>query len=169
MKATYESLALPSQPADATVFDLKNQYAVKSGLDVTKIKMLLNKRPCSDLKTLKELLPEPAPTEVEFTLMIMPGASSPATPSTPAAASPAIELPDPTASAVPVSASTDPAPLSERAEARPESTPHAADTAKEMLSSDDFWADLKSFLVQRLKSEAEGERLLDVFAKAARP
>lgn len=167
MKATSEPLSLPSQPLDTTVLDLKNQYAAKSGLDVYKIKMLLNKRPCADLKTLKDLLPEPAPADVDFTLMIMGGFSSPAAPSTPAAASPAIELPDPTAKAAPIPASTDPAPLSERAEGKAESTPHPAETTKEMLKNDEFWSDLKAFLIQRLRDESEGERLAQLFKNAA--
>jgi len=166
MKATYEPLTLSSQPADTTVLDLKTQYSTKTGLDTRIIKMLYNKRPCGDLKTLKELLPTPTPDSVDFTLMIMGGAMGTSSPA--AAASPAIELPDPAAKAAPVPAPTDPAPLSERAEGLAETAAHADDTAGDMLKTDDFWSDLESFLVQRLKDESEGERLLTIFKKAAR-
>lgn len=151
------------------MLDLKNRYAAKSRLDVAKIKVLLNKRPCSDLKTIKDLLPDPTPATVDFTLMIMGTAQSPAAPSTPAAASPAIEIPDPTLKTAPAAASTDPAPFSERAEEYAETTSHTHDTSTEMLSSDEFWSDLQAFLVQRLRDEAQGERLVSLFRQAARP
>jgi len=37
---------------------------------------------------------------------------------------------------------------------------------KEVLRTEEFWGDLKGFLVQRLKDEAEGERVAGVFRKA---
>ncbi|PVH80963.1 hypothetical protein DL98DRAFT_515091 [Cadophora sp. DSE1049] len=37
---------------------------------------------------------------------------------------------------------------------------------KEVLKSEEFWADLKGFLTQRLKDEVEGERVWGVFKKA---
>jgi hypothetical protein len=38
-------------------------------------------------------------------------------------------------------------------------------SGKDMLGTDEFWDDLKGFLVQRLKDEDEGERLAKVFKK----
>lgn len=35
------------------------------------------------------------------------------------------------------------------------------------LETDDFWEDLKGFLIQRLKDEHEGERLAKIFREAA--
>jgi hypothetical protein len=35
------------------------------------------------------------------------------------------------------------------------------------LETEDFWDDLKGFLIQRLKDEGEGERLAKLFRKAA--
>jgi len=40
-------------------------------------------------------------------------------------------------------------------------------SGKDILATDQFWDDLKSFLVQRLKDEDEGKRLAAVFRKAA--
>ncbi|KAL2066657.1 hypothetical protein VTL71DRAFT_2729 [Oculimacula yallundae] len=37
---------------------------------------------------------------------------------------------------------------------------------KEALKTEEFWVDLKGFLTQRLKGEAEGERVWNVFRKA---
>lgn len=174
MKATWDTVTLPAQPADTTtVLDLKTLYARQTGCPVDKIKLLLNKRPCTDLKTLKDLLPHPLPATADFTLMIMgthlPATQTPATDPNTAASSPAIELPDPTtlhpAAAAPVPSPQDPAPLSERVEG---SVPaHGPETATAMLQSDQFWADLHDFLIQRLKNESEGERLLRLFKQAA--
>lgn len=163
IKASAETTSLPSQSPDTTILDLKTEYAQKANHDVSKIKLLYNKRPASDLKTLKELLPEPTPKEVEFSVMIMGGAgvASPAAPSTPA-----LEIPDPTKLPAKTQVS-DPAPLSEKAESLAQTTSSSGNNAADVLKSDDFWADLKGFLVQRLKDEAEGERLLGLFKKAS--
>ena len=40
-------------------------------------------------------------------------------------------------------------------------------SGKEVLETEQFWSDLKGFLVQRIKDEKEGERLAGVFRKAA--
>lgn len=164
MRASSESLSLSNQAADTTVLDLKTQYAQKAGLDISKIKLLYNKRPCSDLKTLKELLPQPTPKDVELSVMIMGGAAGASTPSasTPAASSPAIELPDPVAvPAAPAAPPSDPLPEQSG------DMPHAGESASEMLKSDDFWKDLQNFIVQRLRDESEGERLVAIFRKVA--
>ncbi len=39
-------------------------------------------------------------------------------------------------------------------------------SGKEVLGTDEFWSDLKGFLVQRLKDQAEGERVWGVFKTA---
>jgi hypothetical protein len=87
--------------------------------------------------------------------MLLAGASTPSQASTPAPASPAVKADD--SQKLP----PDSAPLSEHA------LPHAHDTASQMLQNDEFWADLKDFLVQRLRDEDQGERLVGLFRKAA--
>lgn len=37
---------------------------------------------------------------------------------------------------------------------------------KEVLKTEEFWGDLKGYLVQRLSDEGEGERVWNVFRKA---
>lgn len=50
----------------------------------------------------------------------------------------------------------------------PESQPAEAGigNGKEVLKTDEFWNDLKGFLVQRLKDDEEGERVWGVFRAA---
>jgi len=39
-------------------------------------------------------------------------------------------------------------------------------SGKEVLSTEEFWEDLRGFLTQRLKHQGEGEKTLDVFRRA---
>ncbi|UZP42279.1 hypothetical protein NXS19_010095 [Fusarium pseudograminearum] len=45
----------------------------------------------------------------------------------------------------------------------PEAAPEAQPTGAHALQTDEFWSDLKGFLMQRLKDEAEAERLSGLF------
>ena len=45
----------------------------------------------------------------------------------------------------------------------PEAAPEAQPTGSDALQTDEFWSDLKGFLMQRLKDEAEAERLSGLF------
>ncbi|KAM5351956.1 hypothetical protein ACJ41O_004679 [Fusarium nematophilum] len=45
----------------------------------------------------------------------------------------------------------------------PEAAPEAPTTGKEALETDEFWSDLKGFLMQRLKDEAQAEELSGLF------
>ena len=173
MKGASSPLVLDNQEANTTILDLKTHFATQSQTELSKIKLLYNKRPASDLKTLRELLPDPTPTSVELSVMVLGGAStpsgitSPPIASTPTAApsTPAVEVPDPTMRTK--AEQQDPAPLSEKAEMRAESAGTASGQA-EVLQSEQFWDDLKDFLVQRLRDEEAGERLLGVFRGAAK-
>lgn len=156
-----DQIQLPDQSPNTTVLDLKNHYAQKYSLDVSKIKVLLNKRPCTDLKTLKDLLSDPLPPQADFSIMLLGGASTSSPAPTPAPASPAQQVPDPQ------TLPPDSAPLSEHAQAEADIIPHAHDTATQMLQSDEFWTDLKDFLVQRLRDEDQGERLIRLFRQAS--
>lgn len=84
--------------------------------------------------------------------MVMGGAGSGGTPR---AQSPAVKGAD----------SRSPAPESEKANV--EAGGHAErETAKEVLRTEEFWADLKGFLAQRLRDEGEGEKLGLMFKEA---
>ena len=91
-----------------SIYEIKDQYAKQTSLAHEKIKVLFNKKPAADLKTLKEL---GVSGDVEFSLMILGGGGATPSGGTPKASSPAVEKADPADSAVTVEllvASTEP-------------------------------------------------------------
>lgn len=162
-----ETVALSNIALDATVYDIKSQYAAKTGLQQDKIKLLLNKKPTQDLKTLKDLGVD---KDVEFSVMVMGGSGT-----TPRARSPAVTekapTPVPPAASAPAAADPDKMDIDEKAPA-PESEKAAAevlpeaDGATAMLKTDEFWSDLQGFLSQRLRDEKQGEKLSKIFREA---
>lgn len=107
---------------------------------MSKIKLLYNKKPTTDSKTLKDLLGDAADTtkDVEFSVMVM-GGGAPGKAAPSPAASPAIEIP------------------------QPEMPVAQGPSGAELLQSAAFWDDLKGFLQQRLKDEGEAARLASLF------
>lgn len=156
-----ETVTIPNITLDSTIHDLKTQYASKTGLSQEKIKLLYNKKPAPDLKTLKDLGVE---GDVELSVMIMGGTGG-----TPRAQSPAVT---PASEKVPVVGGGDamdvdeksPAPDSEKATA--EAGQVVESSAQELLKGEEFWSDLQGFLSQRLRDEREGEKLVGVFRQA---
>lgn len=127
-------IKLTSQPLNTSILDIKTAVAEQASLLVDKIKVLYKKKPVADSKALKELLGDDE-TSVEFTVMVMGGA---------AAASPA---------ASPAAKAEEPA----------ESTNPAQGVSGEaVLATDEFWTDLRGFLLQRIRDEKITE---DLFAK----
>jgi hypothetical protein len=110
---------------------------------VDKIKLLYNKKPTTDSKTLKDLLGDAAESakDIEFTVMVMGGI--------PAGASPGIQSTEPSAA----SATT---PVAEG----------SGSSGKDVLSEDGFWIDLQGFLQQRIRDETEATRLSSLFRSA---
>lgn len=162
-----EIVTLSNIALDSTIFEIKSQYASKTGLQQDKIKVLLNKKPTQDLKTLKDLGIE---KDVEFSIMIMggaggtPRAQSPAVVEKTPAPAPAQPAPD-TGDKMDIDEKT-PAPESEKAAAEAEKMDTSADSAEAMLKTDGFWSDLQAFLTTRLKDEAQGEKLSKLFRQA---
>jgi hypothetical protein len=160
-----ETVTLSGIALDSTIYDVKTQYAAKTGLQQDKVKLLLNKKPTADLKTLQELGVE---ADAELSVMIMGGAAAPSSAtSTPAAE----EKASPVAADVPAPQSlesTTSAPNSERAQAEAgEAKPLVGpSTAAEFLRTDEFWSDLQAFLSQRLRDEDEAKLLAGVFKDA---
>lgn len=160
-----ETVTLSDIALDTTVYEVKTQYASKTGLQPDKIKLLLNKKPIQDLKTLKDIGVD---QDVELSVMIMGGATG----TTPRAQSPAVTeklsapaaaAPDPDKMDVDESG---PAPDSEKAAAEAGKLDSAEDSAASMLKTDEFWVDLQGFLSQRLRDEKEGEKLSKLFKEA---
>ncbi|KAK1074205.1 hypothetical protein LTR12_010801 [Friedmanniomyces endolithicus] len=168
MRGSGETIIVADLTLTSTIHDVKTSYAQQSGQPQDKIKLLLNKKPAADLKTLQELGVEGE--TVEFSVMVMGGGGS-------AATTPAVEKSEPVMSA-PGSApaggddkmevdSQTPAPASEKALAEADGKASAqGGTVVEMLKGEEFWADLKGFLAQRLRDEGEGEKLAEVFREA---
>lgn len=159
-----ETTTIPEISLDTTIHEIKTQYAAKANLQQDKIKLLLNKKPAGDLKTLKDLGVEGR--DVELSVMLMAGATAAASS---AAATPREQSPAAVAATTAASPSDpmdiDPktsAPESEKAAAEVKEYPGESTAARE-LKSEEFWADLKGFLSQRLRDEKEGERLVGLF------
>ena len=164
-----ETVTISDLTLTSTIHDVKTQYSQKTSQLQDKIKLLLNKKPAADLKTLQEL--GVSGENVEFTVMLMGGGGA-----TPSATTPAVEKSDPGIAAPVVPAAKEdkmevdsqaPAPESEKAQAEAESKPDAqASSAREILKTDEFWSDLKGFLGQRLRDEGEGQKVVTLFREA---
>lgn len=145
LKTPTASYTLPAQPLSTSIFDLKTAYASQSGALVDKIKLVYNKKPTTDSKTLKDLLGDgSAETTVEFSVMVMGGI--------PVGVSPRIQSPEPAAEAAALS----PPPVAQGSGA----------SGKEVLREDGFWDDLRGFLQQRIRDEGEAARLSGLFRSA---
>ena len=101
-----------------------------------------------DSKTVAEVVGSDAGSEVEFSVMVMGGAAA-------AAASPVQSPP----AVAPGEADKG---LGSQATAPVAQGP----SGKEVVAGDQFWEDLKGFVVQRIRDEREGERLVGVFKGA---
>ncbi|KAM0250897.1 hypothetical protein ACHAQJ_008431 [Trichoderma viride] len=133
-------ITLPALPLSTSVLDIKAAVQAQTRIPIEKMKLLLNKRPVTDSKVLKELLAKESDKTIDFSVMVLGGA----------AAIPPLEEEKPAGDAMDTDA--------------PVSTAQAdAATVEADLESDAFWADLKGFLQQRLKAEAKGEELSDLF------
>lgn len=147
MKATSPTVPLSSiNPATTSIFDLKQAYSTSSSIPVAKIKILWKKKPVTDSKTVAEVIGQDAGSEVEFSVMVLGGAvgGTPVTSPPPVAPSEA-----------------------EKGLAGVGAGPAAqGPSGKEIVASGEFWDDLKGFMMQRIKDEAEGERLTGVFKAA---
>jgi hypothetical protein len=180
-----ETVSIPDLALSTSIYEIKDQYAKQTSQAHEKIKVLLNKKPAADLKTLKEL---GVSGDVEFSLMILGGGGATPSSGTPKAMSPAVEKADP-ADSVPVpevpapstgdkmdidepASAPAPGPGSEKAqnEAELAPTPKAATGAGPSgpgaLNTAEFWNDLQDFLAQRLRDTEEAQRLSKVFKMA---
>ncbi|KAI9653875.1 MAG: hypothetical protein M1821_006906 [Bathelium mastoideum] len=136
------TLTLPALHPTTSIHSLKTQFAEKSGTGATvdKIKILLNKKPVSDSKTLAECAVGGS-TQVDFSVMVVGG-----TPGgiTPGGTLGGIEKKNPMDSVQP----------------KPSSL--------QTIESEEFWTDLKGWLGMRLKDDAEGQRLTAMFREAVK-
>lgn len=139
-----EAVSLERQALSTSVYDLKATYSKQTSTPIDKIKLLYSKKPVADSKTLKDVLgpaAEKPPTEMQFSVMVMGGTA--AAPAIERVASPPAEAPGPDMVA--------------------QQSPPGG---KEVLQTDEFWIDLAGFVKQRIKDEAEGERVAGLFRSA---
>lgn len=161
MKPSTPTIPLSAiDPSKTSVYDLKQQYATQASLSAAKIKILYKKKPVTDSKTLIEVIGTDAGTEVEFGVMVMAGAAaasgSPAAGGTPVTSPPAVAPPTESEKGL-ASAGESSAGASVAA---------GAVSGKDIVATDEFWGDLKTFILQRTKDAEEGERLVGVFKAA---
>jgi ubiquitin-like protein 4 len=149
LKPSAPSITLSSINVSTTsIFDLKSQYASQTSLPTSSLRILYNKRPCTDSKTVADVLGsavESSEKQIEFSVMVM-GGTAPATSA--AAATPPTSTPGDK-----MDVDTDP-PVAQGL------------SGEEVLKTDEFWRDLKGFLMQRIRDEKESERLFEVFKGA---
>lgn len=162
MKPSTPTIPLSAiDPSRTSVYDLKQQYATQASLSAAKIKILYKKKPVTDSKTLIEVIGTDAGAEVEFGVMVMAGAAaasgSPAAGGTPVTSPPAVAPPTESEKGL-ASAGESSAGAS--------STTTGAVSGKDIVATDEFWGDLKTFILQRTKDAEEGERLVGVFKAA---
>ncbi|KAL5425102.1 hypothetical protein PMIN06_007954 [Paraphaeosphaeria minitans] len=144
-------------PAATSIYDLKTAYAAQTSLPAAKIKILYKKKPVADSKTVAEVVGVDAAAEVEFGVMVLGGAVAGGTPvQSPPALAPAEEK----GLAVTVAAGA-----AEEVKEKTE-TPGAQGPSGKAVVNDGFWVDLKGFVVQRIRDEKEGQRMVGVFKSA---
>ncbi|KAI0413412.1 cell-cycle control medial ring component-domain-containing protein [Xylaria grammica] len=129
-------IRLSSQTINTSVHDVKASVAKETGIAEDKIKILHKKKPISDSKVLKDLIGEDD-TAVEFSVMVMGGAAAAA-----AAAAATVE--------------------------KPETQSEVAQglSGADVLQTEEFWGDLKGFLLQRIRDEKIAEDLTNTFQEA---
>ncbi|KAL5121678.1 hypothetical protein ACEQ8H_000365 [Pleosporales sp. CAS-2024a] len=145
MKPASPTMQLPGiDAAKTSVYDLKSQYASHVSMPAAKIKLLYQKKPVPDSKTVAQVVGPHVPAEVEFAVMLMGGPVASPVASPPATAPTETEkglAPEPASVAV-------------------------GPSGNEVVATDQFWSDLKAFLRQRTKDDMAAERLTDVFRAA---
>jgi hypothetical protein len=128
-------ITLPSLPLSTSILNLKESLSTQSSIPVAALRVLYNKKPVADSKTLKDVLgdgEQGGKGKVEFGVMVIGGANA------------------------------------VKKEEKGDGEPMEGVIGKggEVLKTEEFWEDLKGFLVQRLKDEGEGERVWGVFRGA---
>jgi len=125
-------ITLPSLPLSTSILFLKDSISEQTSIPTTKLRLLWNKKPVQDSKTLKDVVGEAYEgVKVDLGVMVIGGAA---------------------------------AAVKREEEVEPKVV--GVGSGGEVLKTEEFWEDLKGFLVQRLKDEGEGERVWGVFRKA---
>lgn len=136
------SLSLPGTELGTTVLEFKQKVASDLKLDGTeKIRVLYNKKPVGDVKTLKELVGDEtleAGQEIELGIMVMGYKEADV-------------------------AKTEDVTMRD---AGGETSVAQGPSGEEVLGAEEFWTDLKGFLVQRIRDEGKAGEAFDKFRES---
>jgi hypothetical protein len=137
-------MKLQEQSLDTSILDLKNAVAREVGLEgVGKVRVLWQKKPCADSKSVKDVVGdlEVGGEGVEFSVMIIGGVGG-----------------------------ADDSKKSEPTTEMEVDTPPVAQgpSGEEVLGTEEFWGDLRGFLVQRLRDEGKAGEVFEAFRGAWR-
>jgi hypothetical protein len=130
---------LSSQPLSTSLLDVKASVSAETGVPVDKIKLLHSKKPVPDSKILRDLVPE-GESSLELSAMILGGAAAMANLAVGKAAG-----------AANAGAATAP------------NTTAQGLSGEAVLQTDQFWSDLRGFLLQRIRDEKITEELFAQF------
>lgn len=161
------------------MLDIKNAIYEQTCLPLDKLKILYNKKPVADTKTIKDALgtSEVEDGSIEFSLMVMGGAATAAAAAEALAAKQAAAAAAVAASASPVA--QPPAPeadadgdtvmtMDEQQQQQP--PPVVAEgsgpSGAAVLQTEEFWEDLKGFLQQRIRDVELAEEVVGKFRGA---
>lgn len=125
------ALSLPSESPLTSIHELKAAVVKELGstAKLENIRILYKKKPCSDSKSVKEIVGDAdIGEEVEFTVMVIGGLVAPVG-----------------------QQAADTGTISQRP------------SGEEVLRSEEFWGDLKGFLVQRVRDEEKAIEAFNVF------
>ncbi|MCJ1407706.1 hypothetical protein MMC19_001777 [Ptychographa xylographoides] len=139
-------ISLIARPLTTSILELKQEVAGKiSAQGTEKIRILYNKKPCVDSKTVKDVLGDELsmPNAIEFSVMVIGGVGSGDRPKE-----------------VPVVQSGETA-----GDTKMEDAPTVAQGASglEVMESQEFWEDLKGYLFQRVRDEDIAEKASKLF------
>ena len=138
-------LRLEKQALDTSIHNVKERVVSELGLSGTEgVKVLYKKRPCADSKTVKDLVGDEGAAEVEFSVMIMGG-------------TPAVEKKED----VSMGGLED-----TTAQGGDEMGVAQRKSGQEVLETEEFWSDLRGFLVQKTRDEGIAGDMWEEFRRA---
>ncbi|KAL8646902.1 MAG: hypothetical protein Q9226_006663 [Calogaya cf. arnoldii] len=151
LKSPPLNLQLPSQSRTTSIFELKQRVAKEIGSESTEgIKVLYARKPCSDSKTVGEVVGDEAGKEVEFGVMVVGGGVSAAV----------------TAGAGSASVGGEDVKMGGVAKEGKGEVPAAqGQSGEEVLGSAEFWDDLKGWLMQRVRDERKADEVWSLFKR----
>ncbi|KAI4256233.1 MAG: hypothetical protein L6R42_006344 [Xanthoria sp. 1 TBL-2021] len=143
LKSPPLNLTLPSQSVTTSIFELKQKIAKEIQRDSTDgIKVLYQRKPCSDAKTVGEVVGEEGAREMEFGVMVV-GLSA-------AGAS---------------AAGGEDVKMGGVEEGKGKVPAAQGQSGEEVLGSAEFWDDLKGWLMQRVRDEGKADEVWSLFKR----